>query len=67
MEPAHIFYKKLPIGDDNIFTKNLSEKSELQGMLFKKSNEFAVTGLSVNQDTYNLIEVTDRNRKKILQ
>ena len=64
MEPAHIFYKELPIGDDNIFTKNLSEKSELQGMLFKKSNEFAVTGLSINQDTYNLIEVTDRNRKK---
>ena len=64
METAHIFYKELPKGDDNIFTANLSEKSEVQGMLFKKSNEFAVTGLSINQDTFG---VTDRNRKKILQ
>ena len=24
-------------------------------------------GLSINQDTYNLIEMIDRNRKKILQ
>ena len=47
MESAHIFYKELPIDDDNIFTA-------------KKSNEYAVTGLSINQDTDTLIEVTTR-------
>ena len=26
MEPTHIFYKELPIGKNNIFTANISEK-----------------------------------------
>ena len=43
MELAHIFYKELPIDDDNIFTANLSEKNKVQGILFKKSNKYAVT------------------------
>ena len=60
MESAHIFYKELPIDDDNIFTANLSEKNKVQGILFKKFNEYAVTGLSINQDTDTLIEVTTR-------
>ena len=60
MESAHIFYKELLIDDDNIFTANLSEKNKVQGILFKKSNEYAVTGLSINQDTDTLIEVTTR-------
>ena len=67
MAPVHIFYKELPIDDDNIFTTNLSEKFEVQGILHKKYNEYAVIGLFINQDTDNLIKVTDRNRKKILQ
>ena len=67
MAPVHIFYKELPIDDDNIFTTNLSEKFEVQGILYKKYNEYAVIGLFINQDTDNLIKVTDRNRKKILQ
>ena len=67
MAPVHIFYKELPIDDDNIFTTNLSEKFEVQGILYKKYNEYAVIGLFINQDTDNLIKVTNRNRKKILQ
>ena len=39
----------------------------MQGILHKKYNEYAVIGLFINQDTDNLIKVTDRNRKKILQ
>lgn len=67
MAPVHIFYKELPIDDDNIFTTNLSEKVEVQGILHKKYNEYPVIGLFINQDTDNLIKVTDRNKKKILQ
>ena len=52
MELAYIFYKELPIDGNNIYTANLSEKNEVQGLLFKRSNEYAVTGLSItiNQD-----------------
>ena len=64
MVPVHIFYKELPIDDDNIFTTNLSEKVEVQGILHKKYNEYPVIGLFINQDTDNLIKVTDRNKKK---
>ena len=39
----------------------------MQGILHKKYNEYAVIGLFINQDTDNLIKVTDRNRKNILQ
>ena len=60
MESAHIFYKELLIDDDNIFTANLSQKNKVQGILFKKSNEYAVNWLSINQDTDTLIEVTTR-------
>ena len=67
MAPVHIFYKELPVDNDNIFTTNVSEKFEVQGILHKKYNEYAVIGLFINQDTDNLIKVTHRNRKKILQ
>lgn len=39
----------------------------MQNVLFRKSSKYAVTGLSINQNTDNLIEATDINRKKILQ
>ena len=67
MEPSYIFYKELPIDENNIFEANISEKNEAENVLFKKSNKYTITGLSINQDTDNLIEVTDRNRQRILQ
>ena len=67
MEPTHIFYKELPIDKNNIFTTNLSKKNKAQNILFRKSNEYPVTGLAINQNTGKLIEGTDRNRKRILQ
>ena len=51
-----------------IFSRQLwREKNEVQNILFRKSNEYEVTGLAINQNTNNLNEVTDRNRKGILQ
>ena len=38
-----------------------------RNILFKKSNEYAVTSLAINQNTDNLIEVSDKNRKRIKQ
>ena len=67
MEPNQIFYKQLPIDENNVFTANVSKKNEVQNILFRESNEYAVIGLVISQNTDNLIEVIDRNRKRILQ
>ena len=67
MERSHIFFKELTIDENNIFTASMSEKNQVQNVLFRKSNKYAVTGLSLNQEIDNLIKVTDRNRKRILQ
>ena len=45
MEPVHIFYKVLPVDENNIFIANLTEKNDKEGVKFKKSREYAVTGL----------------------
>ena len=30
MEPIHIFYKELPVDENNIFTANLAEKKKMR-------------------------------------
>ena len=51
MEPVHIFYKELSADENNVFTANITEKNEVENVKFKKSQEYAVTGLSINHDT----------------
>ena len=48
MEPIHIVSKELPVDENNIFTPNITEKNEVENVKFKKSLEYAVTGLSIN-------------------
>ena len=65
MEPTHIFYKELHVDKNNIFTANIAEKNEVEEVKFKKSKEYAVTGLSVNEDTDSSLVMkidTDRPR-----
>ena len=63
MEPIHIFYKELSTDKKNIFTADLAEKNEIEEVKFKKSREYAVTGLSINQDLDSkVIAVTDNDR-----
>ena len=67
MEPIHIFYKELSTDKNNIFTTNLAEKNEVEELKFKKSREYAVTGLSTNQDLGSkIIAVTDTDRLEII-
>ena len=64
MEPIHIFYKELPLDENNIFTSNLAEKNEVEEGKFKKSKEYGVTGLSINQDVdSDLVAVIDTEKK----
>ena len=65
MEPIHIFYRELPLDENNTFKANLAEKNEVEEVKFKKSKEYAVTGLSINQDVdSDLATVTDTEKKK---
>ena len=65
MEPIHIFYRELPLDENNTFKANLAEKNEVEEVKFKKSKEYAVTGLSINQDVdSDLVTVTDTEKKK---
>ena len=67
MEPVHIFYKDLPVDQNNIFIANLTEKNEVEEVKFKKSREYAVTGLSINQDIgTDFIAVGETDRQEVL-
>lgn len=63
VEPIHIFYKVLLLDENNIFTANLTKKNKAEGVKLKKSKEYAVTGLSIDQDVdSDLVAVTDTDR-----
>ena len=65
MEPKHIFYKELPVDENNIFSVNIAEKNEVENVKFKKSLEYAV--LSINQDTGSeLMTMTDVDKLNFL-
>ena len=67
MEPIHMFYKELPTDDNSIFVANLAEKNEVVSIKFKKSREYAITGLSINQDTGSTkVAITDTDRLETL-
>ena len=67
MEPIHYFYKELPADENNIFTGDIAEQKGVENVKFKKSQEYAVTGLSINQDIGSeLVTVTDVNKLNIL-
>ena len=67
MEPAHIFYKELPLDENNIFSANLAENNEVEEIKFKKSKEYAVTGLSINQEVESdLVPVADLDAQNAL-
>ena len=67
MEPIHIFYKELFADENNIFTADIAEKNEVEKVKLKTSQEYVVTGLSINQDIGSkLVTVTDINKLNIL-
>ena len=67
MEPIHIFYRELPLDENNIFTANLAEKNEVEEVRFKKSKEYAITGLSINQDIdSDLVAVADVDKQEAI-
>ena len=67
MELIHIFNRELPPNENNIFMANIAEKNEVEEVKFKKSKEYANTGLSINQDVdSDLVAVTDTEKKEAI-
>ena len=66
MDLSHIFYKELPIDDNNIFSANLAENIEFEEVSLKKDQKYIVTGLSINQKTDTDVIIPDLNARNSL-
>ena len=63
MDLLHIFYKELPIDDDNIFPANLAENNGIEEVSLKEDEKYMVTGLSVNQKTDTGVVIPNLNAR----
>lgn len=67
MELMRIFYKELPVDENNIFMADITEKNKVENVRSKKPLEYVVTGLFINQDTGSaIVTVTDIDRLNFL-
>ena len=59
-----MFYKEIPLDEDNIFSANLMENNGVEKVKFKKSKIYAVIGLSIDQDTKSNVSLPNVEGKK---
>ena len=50
MEPIHIFYNKLEIDGNNIFTADISKENKVENVLFNKNKEYAVPRMTIKPE-----------------
>ena len=55
-----ICYKELTLFDENLFSANLSQNNEIEGISLKKPNQHMITNLKTNQKT-DVIEISDEH------
>ena len=48
MEFSHVFYKDIPLNEDNIFLAIHTENNYVEQISFKKSKLYAISGLSID-------------------
>ena len=60
MDANFIYYKELPLLDENIFSANLSQNNEIEEISLKKSNQHIITNLKINQKT-NIFKISDEH------
>ena len=66
MEFCQVFYKEIPLDEDNIFSGNLMENNEVEQVKFKKSKIYTISGLSIDQDTQSNVSLPNVEEKKAL-
>ena len=64
MDPAHIFFKELEVGQDNTFTANISQKNEVEKVVSNTDKEYAVTGILIKPDIADseLVKIENTNK-----
>ena len=64
MEPTHIFFKELRIDKNNVFTANILEKNEVENVIFKKNQEYGITGMAIKPDIVDsdIVKVTEKKK-----
>ena len=64
MKPTHIFKKELKIDENNVFTVIILKKNEVENIIFKKNQEYAITGMAIKPDIVDsdLLKVTDKKK-----
>ena len=66
MEFSHVFYKEVSADQDNIFSVNLSENSDVDQIKFDKSKTYAISGLSIDRNTQTGILLPNVEGEKAL-
>ena len=66
MEFSHVFYKEIPLDEDNIFSPNITKNNEVEQIKFKKSKTYAISGLSIDQDAQSNVFLPNAEGKKAL-
>ena len=63
-KPTYIFYKELKIDENNVFTVNTLEKNEVENVIFKKNQEYPITGMAIKPDIVesDIVKVTDQKK-----
>ena len=51
MEVSYIFYKELPVLEENIFSMDLTENNEVEDTKLKKDKQHLATSMKINQKT----------------
>ena len=65
MEFSHVFYKEIPLDEDNIFSPNITKNNEVEQIKFKKSKIYAISGLSIDQDAQSNVFLSNAEGKKL--
>ena len=66
MEFSRVFYKEIPLDEDNIFSANLTENNEVEQIKLKKSELYAISGLSIDQDLKSKVSLPNIEGRKAL-
>lgn len=66
IEFSHVFYRKLPLDEDNIFSANLTEYKKVEQISFKTSKLCPISGLSIDQGTASNVSLPNIEEKETL-
>ena len=61
-----MFYKEIPLDEDDIFSADLTENNEVEQIKLKKSKLYAISGLPIDQDLTSNVSLPNIEGRKAL-